>query len=160
MLPVSLAQFFLMKVSLDRILKFAKLPELPKTVKQIFIRERNQKSTSLKVFDPLMEIVNGEFAWDPATEEPTMKDINFQVRKGQLVMVVGPVGSGKSSLGLALLGEINKRKGEITLQGTVAYAGQQAWIINGTVRDNILFGLPYDEELYKKYAIACICDLD
>jgi ABC-type protease/lipase transport system fused ATPase/permease subunit len=72
-----------------------------------------------------MEIVDGEFAWDPAAEEATLKNINFQVKKSQLVMVVGPVGSGKSSLGLSLLGEINKRKGNITLQGTVAYAGQQ-----------------------------------
>lgn len=65
-------------------------------------------------------------------------------------MIIGAVGSGKSSLGLALLGEMVKTKGEVIVGGTIAYVSQQAWILNATVRENILFGQPYNQELYNK----------
>jgi len=69
--------------------------------------------------------------------------------KGSLVAVVGQVGCGKSSFVSALLGEMEKRRGRVFLKGQVAYVPQQAWIRNATVEDNILFGRPRDENLYK-----------
>lgn len=59
--------------------------------------------------------------------------------------VVGAVGSGKSSFCNSLLGEMKLLKGKIGKKGSIAYVPQQAWIINATLRDNILFGSPYDE---------------
>lgn len=60
------------------------------------------------------------------------------------------VGSGKSSLVSAILGDMVKRQGTVIVNGTVAYVPQQAWIRNATLRDNILFGNPYDARKYKE----------
>lgn len=78
-----------------------------------------------------------------------LNDINLHVRSGELTAIVGHVGSGKSSLFHAILGEMRKVRGAVSLQGSVAYVAQTAWIFNDTLKNNILFGKSYDEELYK-----------
>ena len=80
----------------------------------------------------------------------SLKNLNFQASAGKLTAIVGPVGSGKSSLLAALLGEMPLVRGKVTRHGRVAYVAQTSWIQNGTVRDNILFGLPYDEKQYNR----------
>nr|KAG5686146.1 hypothetical protein BaRGS_020006 [Batillaria attramentaria] len=81
--------------------------------------------------------------------------IDLTVGEGLLVAVVGPVGCGKSSLLSAMLGEMDKVQGEVTTRGRFAYVPQQAWIQNATVRDNILFGRPYNRSQYKQTVTAC-----
>ncbi len=66
------------------------------------------------------------------------------------MMVVGPVGSGKSSYIQAILGELPKVAGKMSVSGTVAYVSQEAFIVNTTVRENIIFGKPFDMDKYKK----------
>ena len=78
----------------------------------------------------------------------TLIDVSCVIKRGQLVAVVGPVGSGKSSFLSALLGEMNLQNGSVRLSGSVAYCDQRPWILNATLRDNILFGLPYDEKKF------------
>ena len=78
----------------------------------------------------------------------TLMDVSFSVKRGQLIAVVGSVGSGKSSLLSGLLGELNLTKGAVRVCGSVAYCDQRPWIMNTTVRDNILFGQPYDERRF------------
>eukprot|EP01038_Epipyxis_sp_PR26KG_P009325 gene9325-12563_t len=78
----------------------------------------------------------------------TLIDISFSIKNGSLVAVVGSVGSGKSSLLNALLGEMQITKGNVQLDGTVAYCDQRPWILNDTLRNNVLFGIPYDEERF------------
>jgi len=85
----------------------------------------------------------------------TLEGINLQVSPGELVVVVGSVGSGKSSLLSAILDEIPAISGETTMAGSVAYADQQPYVTNNTLRDNILFGRPYDQEKYKKCLDDC-----
>ncbi|KAJ1654449.1 hypothetical protein IWQ61_005620 [Dispira simplex] len=82
---------------------------------------------------------------------------NLQVRipHGQLVGVVGAVGSGKSSLLNALVGEMRCEQGQVVFSGSVSYCAQSAWIQNATVRDNILFGQPHDPERYQRVVKAC-----
>ena len=75
----------------------------------------------------------------------TLEGVTFSVKKGQLIAVVGAVGSGKSSLLSGLLGEMNLQEGKVRVAGSVAYCDQRPWILNTTVKDNILFGLDYDE---------------
>ena len=67
-------------------------------------------------------------------------------RKGRLVGVCGTVGSSKSSLISAILGQMILVQGRVTVDGSFAYVSQQAWIINCTLRDNILFGETFDVE--------------
>jgi len=88
--------------------------------------------------------------------QPVLSDVNLHISPGSLGAIVGPVGSGKSSLCAAILNEsVLGENSHITLNGKVAYASQTAWILNKTVRENILFGLPYDETRYKKVIDAC-----
>lgn len=65
-------------------------------------------------------------------------------------MIVGAVGSGKSSLLSSLIGEIPKTNGEVTVKGSIAYVPQEAWILNTTIRENILFGEAMDEAKYSR----------
>lgn len=87
--------------------------------------------------------------------EFTLKDTNVHFSGPQLVAVVGPVGSGKSSLCNSLLGEMKLLKGSVAKKGTIAYVPQQAWIINASLRENILFFSPYDEKRYNEVLDAC-----
>uniref|UniRef100_A0AAR2L873 ABC-type glutathione-S-conjugate transporter n=1 Tax=Pygocentrus nattereri TaxID=42514 RepID=A0AAR2L873_PYGNA len=81
--------------------------------------------------------------------------INFQVPRGALVAVVGHVGSGKSSLLSAMLGETERRSGSVSIKGSVAYVPQQAWIQNATLQDNILFGREKRKSWYQRVLEAC-----
>lgn len=84
-----------------------------------------------------------------------LQNINLVVKPGQLVCVVGRVGSGKSSLIQAILGEMENEHGTVNIGGSVAYAAQQAWIVNASVKDNVSFGKPFDEERWKLCVDAC-----
>jgi len=87
---------------------------------------------------------------------PILEDVNIHVSTGTLCAIVGPVGSGKSTLCSAVLNEAVLGEGSrVALHGSVAYVAQTAWILNKTVRDNILFGLPYDRERYEQVIDAC-----
>ncbi|GJJ74849.1 ATP-binding cassette, subfamily C (CFTR/MRP), member 1 [Entomortierella parvispora] len=90
----------------------------------------------------------------PVDYSPTLVDINLSVPRGQLVAIVGRVGQGKTSLLSALIGEMYKRQGTVRIKGRIAYAAQQAWIVNATLRDNITFGLEYDQEKYDAIVAA------
>uniref|UniRef100_A0A674E8J7 ATP-binding cassette, sub-family C (CFTR/MRP), member 6a n=1 Tax=Salmo trutta TaxID=8032 RepID=A0A674E8J7_SALTR len=99
-------------------------------------------------------IDNGTFSW---TKEgpPCLKRINVCVPQGSLVAVVGHVGSGKSSLLSAMLGETEKRSGSVSIKGSVAYVPQQAWIQNATVQDNVMFGREKQKTWYQRVLDAC-----
>ena len=86
--------------------------------------------------------------------------IELKVKKGSLVAVVGTVGSGKSSLLSAIVGEMKRLSGDVKCFGSVAYCAQQAWIQNMTLRDNILFGRPYDEHQYAEVIHVCALQSD
>ncbi|KAA6380220.1 MAG: ABC transporter: Multidrug resistance-associated protein, ATP binding protein, partial [Streblomastix strix] len=91
---------------------------------------------------------------------PTLHDISFRLAKGSLTMVIGAVGSGKSSIGAALIGDIEKQNGIIHVDGTIAYCPQAAWINNNTVRGNITFGNEYNEEKYNEVVHVCALEPD
>ncbi|CAM9715193.1 unnamed protein product, partial [Hapterophycus canaliculatus] len=90
----------------------------------------------------------------------TLSNVTLEVKPGELVCVYGPTGCGKSSLLLSLLGEVRRVEGTVEINGTVAYAAQRAWIQNATLRDNILFGTPYDPERYARVLSACALSSD
>uniref|UniRef100_A0A6Q2YJW8 ATP-binding cassette, sub-family C (CFTR/MRP), member 2 n=1 Tax=Esox lucius TaxID=8010 RepID=A0A6Q2YJW8_ESOLU len=81
--------------------------------------------------------------------------VSLDIKPGRLVAVVGVVGSGKSSLISAMLGEMHSTKGFVNVQGSVAFVPQQAWIQNATLRDNILFGSPVQETRFQATLEAC-----
>lgn len=89
-----------------------------------------------------------------------LHDINFEVREGALTMVVGSVGSGKSTLAMAFLGETHQLGGRVRVFSEYAYASQEAWILNATIRDNITFGSEFDEERYEEVIGCCALATD
>uniref|UniRef100_A0A8C1S4N0 ABC-type glutathione-S-conjugate transporter n=1 Tax=Cyprinus carpio TaxID=7962 RepID=A0A8C1S4N0_CYPCA len=134
----------LASVSLKRIQDFLSHDELdPESVDR-----RNNAS------EYAVSVVNGTFSW-AKQDQATLDNINVMVPQGSLLAVVGHVGCGKTSLVSALLGEMEKQEGQISIRGSVAYVPQQAWIQNATLRDNILFGRPYVEQKYRCVLEAC-----
>ena len=78
--------------------------------------------------------------WHPVAGGFALSNINIRIPRGQLVMVVGAVGTGKSSLLSSLVGEMHRVDGTAVVGGSVAYCPQSAWIQNTTLRENITFG--------------------
>ncbi|XP_045395740.1 ATP-binding cassette sub-family C member 5 isoform X1 [Lemur catta] len=85
----------------------------------------------------------------------TLYSIDLEIEEGKLVGICGSVGSGKTSLISAILGQMTLLEGSIAISGTFAYVAQQAWILNATLRDNILFGKEFDEERYNAVLNSC-----
>ncbi|KAF9099270.1 hypothetical protein BGX27_000627 [Mortierella sp. AM989] len=86
---------------------------------------------------------------------PVLHNINLTIKRGSLTLVLGRVGEGKSSLVGALLGEMHKHSGVVQSYGSLAYVSQTAWILNDTVKNNILFGRAYDKQRYLETIRAC-----
>ncbi|KAG1750701.1 ABC protein [Suillus lakei] len=103
---------------------------------------------------------------DKAKEQPAptkdaplfrVNNVTMTIPRGQLVAIVGPVGSGKSSLLQGLIGEMRKVSGHVSFGGRIGYCPQTAWIQNATLRDNITFGQPFEEDRYWRVVeIACL----
>ena len=90
----------------------------------------------------------------------TLMDINLEVRRGQLVGIVGAIGSGKSTMLSSLLNELVLHEGSVSLKGTTAYHQQNAWIFNATLKANILFSSPYDEDKFNAVVKAAALEAD
>ncbi len=85
----------------------------------------------------------------------SLKGINLELSNNELVCVVGRVGSGKSSLVQAIIGEMEKAGGTVAVGGRIAYAGQQPWIVNARLKDNVTFGRPFDQACWEAAVDAC-----
>ncbi|XP_011636993.1 multidrug resistance-associated protein 1 isoform X2 [Pogonomyrmex barbatus] len=150
MLPMMIGNIVQAYVSVKRINKFMNMEELnPNNVQH----------------DPsdahALTIENGSFCWDNEDiERPILRNINFHVEQGQLIAIVGTVGSGKSSLLSALLGEMDKLNGRVNTKGSIAYVSQQPWIQNATLQDNILFGKALNKSIYNRVIEACALSPD
>ncbi|XP_057535963.1 ABC transporter C family member 14 [Amaranthus tricolor] len=107
-----------------------------------------------------IQVEDGVFSWDDEGGEEVLKDINIDIKKGQLAAIVGTVGSGKSSLLASILGEMHKIRGKVRVCGTTAYVAQTSWIQNGTIEENILFGLPMNREKYRHVVKVCCLEKD
>ncbi|KAL8236017.1 hypothetical protein R6Q59_017098 [Mikania micrantha] len=100
---------------------------------------------------PAISIRNGFFSWDSKSDKPTLSNINLEIPMGSLVAIVGSTGEGKTSLVSAMLGELPPvSDAQVVLRGSVAYVPQVSWIFNATVRDNILFGSPFEPAKYER----------
>lgn len=146
---ISLSQIL---VSLDRLEKFMLSTEL-----QVGAVSRHPVVNDFPVV-----VEEGAFAWDESEARPTISGINLNIKHGSLVTIVGTVGSGKSSLLAALLGEMVKLSGQARTSGRIAYVSQNAWIQNASIEDNILFGTTKEAVRYHQVLHACalLPDLD
>ncbi|XP_062546109.1 multidrug resistance-associated protein 1 isoform X12 [Armigeres subalbatus] len=142
MLPMLISNMVQTSVSVKRINKFLNQEEL----------NPDNVTHDPKESCPLV-IEDGVFSW--GEDETTLRNINIKVQKNELAAIVGTVGSGKSSVLSAFLGEMDKISGRVNTIGKIAYVSQQAWIQNATLQDNIIFGKALDTKLYNKVIAAC-----
>ncbi|KAI7834991.1 P-loop containing nucleoside triphosphate hydrolase protein [Kickxella alabastrina] len=164
------------KVSVDRVSKFL-----------------SEEETSKYELSNATDIgfIDASFSWKSAASasasaeidltNPTLRDLTVSFPVGKLSIIAGPTGCGKTSLLMALLGEMRLTAGRLmvpgaafsaratfgenmsnpfSLQESVAYVAQQAWLLNDTIRGNITFGLPYDEQRYREVVHMCALTRD
>ncbi|KAJ8762659.1 hypothetical protein K2173_010680 [Erythroxylum novogranatense] len=134
-------------------------------MEELFLSEERILSSNppLEPGLPAISIKNGYFSWDSKAEKPTLSDINLDIPAGNLVAIVGGTGEGKTSLISAMLGELPPvANAAVVIRGTVAYVPQISWILNATVRENILFGSQHEPQRYWKtiHVTALEHDLD
>ncbi|KAF9525551.1 multidrug resistance-associated ABC transporter [Crepidotus variabilis] len=163
------------KVSLERISKFLNESELldnysEETCTEISIQTVPEDKSNIVGFN------NATFSWskdvDSGVLTPSSRSFRLRIadtvefKQGTLNLIVGPTGSGKTSILMALLGEMHFLPSSVDSwfnlprEGGVAYAAQESWVQNETIRDNILFGSPYEEDRYKKVIRQCALESD
>lgn len=140
-------------VSLKRVQKLLDLPETDHTAYYSHINKLKTKDSN-----DVAIIRNATFTWH--TPHFIMSHVSANIPSGQLTGVCGPVGSGKSSLLMAICGEIDKQSGVLGLgpddmENGFCLVTQTPWLQHGTARENILFGLPYDDTFYNLVIDAC-----
>ncbi|CAK7894389.1 ATP-dependent bile acid permease [[Candida] anglica] len=152
------------KVSLDRVDDFLNEEESSKY---------EQLGQEAGPNSPYIGFENATFSWNSKAETDfKLKDLNVDFKAGKLNVVIGPTGAGKTSLLLALLGEMELTAGKVFLPGiiprdeliidprtglteSVAYCSQAAWLLNDTIKSNIVFAAPFNQDRYDKVIEAC-----
>ncbi|GBN46101.1 Multidrug resistance-associated protein 1, partial [Araneus ventricosus] len=104
-------------------------------------------------------VKKASFSWT-SDSDCVLKDIDLHVPVGKLIAIIGPVGSGKSSLLSALLGELYNRSGSVDLKGSIAYVPQVTWVLNRSLKNNILLVKHMVEEKYNKIVDLCCLRTD
>nr|ASU47346.1 ABCC3 [Cnaphalocrocis medinalis] len=125
-----------------------------------FQRTKFRRSISQPSGDLAVEFRDVSASWTDDTSRCALKNVSLRLRKGKLCAIIGSVGSGKSSLLQLLLKELPSHAGSVTVAGSTSYASQEAWLFPSTVRENILFGLSFDAEKYKKVCRVCCLEKD
>ncbi|XP_026324225.1 multidrug resistance-associated protein 4-like [Hyposmocoma kahamanoa] len=122
--------------------------------------KRYRRSMSMSSNDIAVELRDVCASWTGDPNMLALKNVSMRLRKGKLCAIIGPVGAGKSSVLQLLLKELPASSGTVSIYGTVSYACQEAWLFPSTVRENIVFGLPYNSEKYKSVCKACSLEKD
>ncbi|KAL9978591.1 hypothetical protein ACROYT_G016125 [Oculina patagonica] len=120
------------------------------------VSARKLEQTSQHI-QPQVFLENVSCFWSQMSERPALRNASLSATNGQLVGITGPVGSGKTSLLMCILGELPISSGKISCIGKIAYISQTPWVCSGTVRENIVFGNQFVEQKYNK--VIEVCDL-
>lgn len=148
------------KISLDRVQRFLETEETDK-YDQLTI-DKNGKRLAFE---------NVTLRWDSDKDSFVLRNLDIEFMTGKLNVIVGPTGSGKTSILMGLLGEMQLSEGKIivpslsprheyqsqagVINDSIAYCSQAAWLLNDTVRNNILFNAPFDQARYDAVVEAC-----
>ena len=147
-LPMVITSIVEASVAVGRLTSFLTAEELQPDA----VARRNASSN---IGDETVRIRDATFTWDRNESRKCLEDITFTASKGELSCIVGRVGSGKTSLLEAMLGDIWKIHGEVVVHGATAYVAQQAWVMNASVKENIVFGHRWDPSFYERTIHAC-----
>lgn len=142
-------------VSVGRLESFLTGAEIQKDAREVVLPESSNGYATPRRGEPVVSIASGEFRWNETSAEPTLQDINLDVKKGELLAVVGRVGDGKTSLLASILGEMTRSEGTVTVRGNVAYFAQNSFILSASIKDNIVFNHKFDQDFYEQVLDAC-----
>lgn len=155
-----IAQTVQVIVSNRRLKEFLVAEELDDYVNKVS-KNPSPRSKLETIFEHEIEVANSTMTWNKQENQAsTLQDINLSASKGDLIAIVGKVGSGKSSLLMSMLGEMEHVEGRIRVDGSIAYVPQQPWMQNATVKQNIVFGAKYDQVLYWQIIEKCCLNMD
>ncbi|XP_043470081.1 probable multidrug resistance-associated protein lethal(2)03659 isoform X1 [Leptopilina heterotoma] len=127
--------------------------------KIINLLNENKDNNTTNVNSYRIELKNASAKWPSQNSMTnTLSNINFQALNESLTAIIGPVGSGKSSIFHAILGELPLSEGQLKVSGKIAYVSQDAWIFASSIRQNILFGRPMEKKRYE--TVINVCQLD
>uniref|UniRef100_A0A3P8TFX2 Multidrug resistance-associated protein 4 n=1 Tax=Amphiprion percula TaxID=161767 RepID=A0A3P8TFX2_AMPPE len=149
--PLAIEKLSETVVSLHRIENFLLLEEVKRENSEVPLGEKRENS---------IVIENLTCYWDQTLDAPSLQNVSFTAKSHQLLAVIGPVGSGKSSLLSAILGELPHDTGTLKVEGSLSYASQQPWVFPGTIRSNILFGRELNLKKYERVLRACALKKD
>lgn len=117
----------------------------------------------MEILEPetnVIEMININASWMNDSRCKTLNELNIKIKSGKLHAIIGPVASGKSSIFQLLLGELPIYSGDVLINGDVSYASQDPWLFSSSVRNNILFGLPFDKLRYRETVKHCALNTD
>ncbi|KAL1514285.1 hypothetical protein ABEB36_003566 [Hypothenemus hampei] len=150
--PLAYSAYEEAKVSIKRIEEFLVAEENP-ALTYTDSDNSTKKTANIK-------LVKARASWHSNPIAHTLADIDFEVQPGILCCIVGPVGSGKSSLLQVILKELPLNMGRLEAPENISYACQEPWLYLSNIKQNILFGMPYDEERYKRVVEVCALKRD
>ena len=114
---------------------------------------RGMVAERVPLHGPVVSISNADLAWD---SEILLKGVNLTIPRGRHIAITGAVGSGKSLLLNAILGEVHPITGNIQVQGIrVAYCSQTVWLENLTPYENVFRWATADDTWYRRVVDAC-----
>ncbi|KAF9202770.1 Multidrug resistance-associated protein 4 [Haplosporangium sp. Z 27] len=125
------------------------------------VKEMEKMALKREIDSLQIYIKNADFGWPDSQESnPTLKFISMSIKPKELVAIVGDVGSGKSSTLAAIMGQIGLRAGDKVVHGSIAYVPHEAWLLNETLKENILFGSPFNRQKYNDILRVCALNRD
>ncbi|KAI9204916.1 P-loop containing nucleoside triphosphate hydrolase protein [Polychytrium aggregatum] len=143
LLPTAVKTLSAAKIAVKRLEDFLSLPEIDVAALE-----------QAHVHRDIPDEINASFIWDGDLDHPHISELTLELRRGQIIAVVGDLASGKSLLA-ALMRQIKLTDGVFETYGTCGYVPQEPWIINASIRDNILFGHDLDEQKYVDVIRLC-----
>ncbi|XP_048523199.1 probable multidrug resistance-associated protein lethal(2)03659 [Dendroctonus ponderosae] len=157
--PSGIGQVAEALVSIGRLNKFMQYDEteIAKALKE---KGANEKRSLKPENTPGIFLKNASAKWTATQSDNTLTNITLSVTPGALLAVIGPVGSGKSSLFHVILQELVLNSGNLRVNGEISYASQEPWLFAGSVRQNILFGQPMDKPRYNTVVRKCALERD
>ena len=143
-------------MNIDEVVVQAKEPESG----AILIKRDDDTSSASVDYEPSIVFRNYTAYWSKSAKKPCLENLNLEIHSGQFIVLIGKIGSGKTTFLQSLHKEIPVTSGYLSLNGSLAYVEQEPVIFSGSLRDNILFGSSYDKEFYHRVLRACNLDED
>ena len=166
-IPLMISEFFSNLISITRLQKFLFTPEHDYTSfedRNLYLNENLLVKFDKATFGVTSETdlpehhqIDNSIDSELGEIVPLISDISFTIKKGEFIAILGQTGSGKSCLINSIMNNFNllSHKNTVIVNGTVSYDPQQAWVMNDTIKNNILFFNEMNEERYNKVIKVC-----